>query len=318
MMLSSSQTTPRIKRYDRVPVRASFSVIERHINVLLFLRRFRYADIHQIARYDGGSKDKIRRLMRDLFNAGYVDRPRSQIANIFTHHYKPTTYAITAAGELMLAKRCNLPARQLSALDTSKHRTKETIDHAIETTELMLNLYLAGRDRGFQLVDHKDLASSFPLSTRKAKRPFALPVDLDGVRHHIIPDRLFAFIDAKGEHHYFAVEIDRGSMPVERSFDSASSYGAKLPLYLTAFHSGLHSTFWGFKRFRILTVTPSERRIETMIKSASSIKLDGSSEQSAKVPSGLFLFTTPERLRSASPLDTVWTDVKGRRVELSL
>lgn len=316
-MPTSSQIAPRTRRYDRAPVRPNFSILDRHVNVLLFLRRFRYADIHQIARYDGGSKDKIRRLMRDLFNAGYVDRPRSQITNIFTHHYKPTTYAITAAGELMLAKRCNLPARQLSALDTSKRRTRESIDHSVETTEFMLKFFLAGRDRDCLLVDHKDLASSFPIATRKAKRPFALPVDLDGVRHHIIPDRLFAFIDAKGEHHNFAVEIDRGKMPVDRSFDTASSYGAKLPLYLTAFNSGLHARVWGFKRFRILTVTPSERRIETMIKSANAIKLDASG-QSLKVPSGLFLFTTPERLRSQSPLDTVWTDVKGRRVDLSL
>ena len=73
-----------------------------------------------------------------------------------------------------------------------------------------------------------------------------------------------------------------------RQLVGKSSFRRKLLGYYQLWREGLHTSQWGFKAFRVLTVTPSEKRIENMI----AVQKEIVGEQG----SNLFLFTTPNRL----------------------
>ena len=88
-----------------------------------------------------------------------------------------------------------------------------------------------------------------------------------------------------------------------RQLAGKSSFRRKLLGYYQLWREGLHTRQWDFKAFRVLTVTPSEKRIENMI----AVQREIVGEQG----SNLFLFTTPKRLREKSPLADVWVSGKG-------
>ena len=93
-----------------------------------------------------------------------------------------------------------------------------------------------------------------------------------------------------------------------RQLVGKSSFRRKLLGYYQLWKEGLHTSQWGFKAFRVLTVTPSEKRIENMI----AVQKEIVGEQG----SNLFLFTTPKRLAEKSPLADVWVTGKGAQTAL--
>ena len=64
------------------------------------------------------------------------------------------------------------------------------------------------------------------------------------------------------------LEADRGTMPVERAQHDASSIARKLYAYAMTWKTGIHRSRFGISRVRVLTVTTSESRCES-IRSAS-------------------------------------------------
>jgi len=63
----------------------------------------------------------------------------------------------------------------------------------------------------------------------------------------------------------FMVEIDRGTMPVVRSNFEQTSFERKMRAYLTAHAAKQHEQRFGWKTFRVLTVTTDEYRMQSMI-----------------------------------------------------
>ena len=60
------------------------------------------------------------------------------------------------------------------------------------------------------------------------------------------------------------VEIDRGTMPVTRSSPAQTSFERKMRAYLDAHAARLHQRHFGWKAFRVLTVTTDAGRQENM------------------------------------------------------
>ena len=92
----------------------------------------------------------------------------------------------------------------------------------------------------------------------------------------VIPDDLFALVFDDGTASYFLVEIDRGQMPVRRGERSREEviagkrrtrtyYMAKLATYYHGWRQRRHVEQFGVEQLRVLTVTTSEKRIETML-----------------------------------------------------
>ena len=333
----------RRRRFQRDPEQVALNVTDRHVRIIAFVARFRFASFTQIAVFDGGSEQKVHRICRALFDAGYLDRPLGQITNVWAQCYKPIVYALAERGAELLEERLALNPKHLDWQLKNERAGNVFIEHAVATTELVLAFLIAARERGYALQDHRDLLPAFPLDTRRAKNPFALSVQLDGETQRIVPDRLFSLVHEPSVSRYnYALEIDRGTMPIDRlSFASRenSRFAAKLPVYLTAHLAQLYKTWWNFDRLRILTIAPNEARISNMIAAANAIDLPepevaanidkdrkgntkvkaaDTKQRSGKAPPGLFLFTTPERLATKSPLEAVWTNLNGELVELGV
>jgi len=83
-----------------------------------------------------------------------------------------------------------------------------------------------------------------------------------------VPDGLFGIEYSSGEkkaYRFFAVEADRGTMPISRSNGSQTSYLGKLTAYREILAHRVHKTHWGIPNLLVLTVTIGARRIqETM------------------------------------------------------
>jgi hypothetical protein len=166
-----------------------------------------------------------------------------------------------------------------------------------------------------RLIDQHELLPYLPEETRAARDPFRCPVSVrikdqrTPITIGVAPDRLFSLAFDDHTRANFALELDRGTMDVKaRRLVGKSSFRRKLIGYWNLWQEGRHTERWGFKSFRVLTITPSPKRLENMI--AAQQEIVGAKGSS------VFLFTTPERLAAKSPLAGVWISGKGEAVTL--
>jgi hypothetical protein len=119
----------------------------------------------------------------------------------------------------------------------------------------------------------------------------------------LVPDFAFGLTLAESSRRHFMVEIDRGTMPVVRS-DSfrQTSFEEKMRAYLTAHAAKQHERQFGWKTFRVLTVTTDHHRMQSMMEALRKLRVP----HSPGAP--LFFFTTRDELRAADPLTHDWRD----------
>src|SRR5260370_5753178 len=108
-------------------------------------------------------------------------------------------------------------------------------------------------------------ASRRPMQASRA--PFALRAKLAhrGVVREIsvVPDVVFGLELSDGSRRHFMVEIDRGTMPISRADFTQTSFEKKMRAYLTAHAATQHERQFGWKTFRVLTVTTDRQRMQS-------------------------------------------------------
>ena len=291
----SRPTSLRRPRFRRVEAPPPFQLTPRDLAILHAVARFRFLSSTLIIRLVGGSSQQILRRLQLLFHHGYLDRPTSQVAQLahaFDFGNRPLIYGLGRAGAHVLAE-AGIPLKEKLDWTTKNARaTAQFLAHTIETAETMIAFEGAPT-----LIDHHDLLPYLPEETREEDAPFHAPVTLN-------PDRMFSLAFEGRTRLNFALELDRGTMDIKsRQLVGKSSFRRELLGYYQLWKEGLHTSLWGFKAFRVLTVTPSEKRIENMI----AVQREIVGEQG----SNLFLFTTPSRIAEKSPLADVWVTGKG-------
>jgi hypothetical protein len=122
----------------------------------------------------------------------------------------------------------------------------------------------------------------------------------------IVPDRVFALVSGKESSDrsptFFFLEADRGTMPIVRKNLFQSSFYRKLLAYEATWAKGLHRSKFGFHRFRVLTVTTSAARVESLVEACSQLKSGH----------GLFLFCDQATLQKHPDLLTLpWKTGRG-------
>jgi Replication-relaxation len=312
-----------------------FRLTERDFAILYAVARFRFLSSTLIIHLAGGSTQQILRRLQLLFHHGYLDRPPAQVAQLahaFDFGNQPFIYGLGSMGAQVLAK-AGMPV--IERLDWRTKNVRATVPffaHTIATAETMIAFDLARREIDTaRLIDHYDLIPYLPEATRDDDAPLSARVQVPLKRRDerskepkegrikkrtpksltigIFPDRLFSLFLANSTQLNFALEQDQGTMDIRsKRLVGKSSFRRKLMGYYHLWKQGLHTDRWGFKSFRLLTVTPSEKRIENMIAVQREIVGDQGSN--------LFLFSTPKRLQEKSPLADVWVSGKGETVSL--
>jgi hypothetical protein len=306
-----------LKRLSRPETPPSFRLTDRDRDILLFVALARCATSEQVARRVGGSPRGVGCRLKLLFRAGYLDRPVHQhtyLASFFDEGNRPLVYALGRKGARLLAEDGAPVDDRLDWTTKNKRATAPFLAHTVEVAEAMLGFrFPAHESDGPELIDHAELIPLMPEETRAKRDPFKLSVE---IKHNhkpitiaVVPDRLFSFAFVDGTRMNFALELDRGTMDIKaKRLVGKSSFRKKIIGYFNAWAQKRHTETWGFKSFRVLTVTPSEKRLANMLKAQQDVTKGSAS--------GLFLYTTREQLAVHGPYAPVWTTSKADGISL--
>lgn len=311
-MATSPSRRPRFRRASE-PL--AFRLTDGDVEIVRLLARHRFLRSTHIAALVGRSPDRVNdRLMR-LFHAGYVDRPRAQLDRYPDRGSAPMVYALANGGARLLAER-----HDFSFTSSDWSRKNETagrpfIEHQLEIMDFYVALQIATRERKeVALIHPYELMASFPRPSADSRDPFALRVKLQegGVAHDIglVPDLAFGLRFPDGSRRCFFVEIDRGTMPVSRSDIRQTSFERKMRAYLAVHATRQHERQFGWKTFRVLTVTTEPARLQSMMDA-----LRGIAASPSPGP-GLFWFAVRDELRANDPLHHAWRDGGCRSVSV--
>jgi hypothetical protein len=313
--MSTNAEAARRPRFRRVAEPPPFRVTEGDLAILAAVARHRFVRSTQIARLVGRSLDRTNRRLHFLFHAGYLDRPRAQLDRFPVDGSAHMVYALAAAGARLL-KAHEQPAPSINRSSKNHSALRPFIEHQLEISEFHVRMHeAASNSNTVTILSPDDLATNFPASAKPRSNPLKLDVrvSLEGRMRDmaVIPDTLIGFRFIDGSRRCFAVEIDRGTMPVTRKKIEETSFALKMRLYLAAYAAAQHEQRWGWKAFRVLTLTTDANRMQTMIDALRKLPM-----QRGPGPA-LFFFSTQDQLRSADPLRNIWRDGAGRLVTLT-
>jgi|SRR5665213_302207 len=265
----------RLPRFERAIV-APMQLTQRDRQIIRLVHRHRFLSSRQIIALVGDSQLQVLRRLKLLYHHGFLERPRAQL-----HYYdrpgtRPIVYGLSGKGGMLLKQELgDIP------LWSEKNRGIGQIflDHALLVSETMVSLELACRKHGIRLLYEDEL--DLPV----VKQPFQWRVKIQGgMNLGVIPDRVFAleYRDASGQvqRTYFFLEADRGTMPVVRTNLVQTSFQRKLLAYEATWTNKVHQRYLGIPRFRVLTITASAARVQSLLAACSTLKRSH----------GLFLF----------------------------
>jgi hypothetical protein len=304
--------TPQFKRLSRPDNPPPFRLTDRDLEILRMVARYRFMTSEQVVRYltmldPTTSGQHILRRLQSLFYHCYLDRPEHQKLQLSTFGH--LVYGLGREGARLIAD--DVPHINPYLEWTTKNARASTphILHTLETTEMLLHVERACRERGdVHLLDHFDCIPYFPTPTHDLTDPFRLRVTVQhegqSLALNAIPDRLVSLVRRDNHRYNFCIEIDRATMSVAaRRLSGKSSFARKVRTYFAAWQQDRHREQWGFHGFRVLTVTPSENRIKGML----TVQRKITNNRAA----AMFLYTTPERIAQHGGFAPIWISADG-------
>ncbi len=263
----------RLPRFNSAPAVAPMQLTERDRAIIQWVREHRLLRSSHLVSLAGGSQQQVLRRLQLLYHHGFLERPRTQIEFYYQGGSRSIVYGLGKEGASLL----NQTARGKSPFLRSGGKPPSVgrlfFEHTLFVSDIMVGLELACRKaEGIRLLAGEEL----PI-TGGGQKTFKLRVKVNSqVSLGIIPDRVFALASDdespdRSPTVYF-LEADRGTMPIVRTNLSQTSFYRKLLAYQAAWSQGLHRSQCGIHRFRVLTVTTSAERVESMIAACSQLK----------------------------------------------
>ena len=290
------------KRLDLTP---------RDLAIFELLERYRYLRSTFIHAFVGGaSETRFKERLGDLYHeGGYLNRPERQWE---TAHSRcmPVVYENGERAREVLAMHGRL-AERCPHMPYGASGAGRQFAHSLMICEVLAAIELATvADPNLRFIAWPEILAKAPEAVRNSNYPLRLPVPsspaFSGKRaawngRFVVPDGLFGLeylVRDEKSYRFFALEVDRGTMPVRRSNGAQSSYLGKLLAYRGIVEGSGHKYGLGIPNLLVLTVTTSEPRKASMM-SALSEEVGGNA---------LFLFkavpgsTPSERGRHGSDL----------------
>jgi DNA-binding Lrp family transcriptional regulator len=291
---------PRFNRSAKVP---SIRLTPRDREILQHIHRHRFLRSDHLAVLLPGSPQQILRRLQRLYHHGFLERPRCQI-DYYQSGSRRMAYGIGNKGAASLKRELALPYHRLDW--GQKNRvTRLFLEHALLVSDVMVALEVTRRNKtDVRLITSDEI--KLPGDTGRKREPFQWTVNIGGhINCGIIPDRVFGleFTDKSGRKNssWFFLEADRATMPVRRAGLDRSSFYRKLLAYEATWKQNIHRTRFGWRRFRVLTVTTGEERMDHLIEACRNLKHGH----------GMFLFTHAGSLSSCLDLFSLrWQTVR--------
>lgn len=302
----------RRPRFRRAPEPPAFRVTDDDMIIIRLLARHRFLRSTHIAALVGRSLDRTNDRLSRLFHTGYIDRPRAQLDYYPTSGSAPMVYALADLGARLLTHRDGITFANIECSRKNREAGRPFIEHQLEIVDFQVALERAARDRtDIRLIHSDELIAAFPEKTRNMRNPLLLRVSVSHNGNTYDIDLVFGLQFPDGSRRCFMVEIDRGTMPISRADLKQTSFERKIRGYLTAHAAKQHLISYGWKTFRVLTVTTDQQRARTMQETLRQLHIPNSPGHS------LFFFATRSALRASDPLAHSWHDGNGREVKLT-
>ena len=284
IMTLSSMSKPRLKKFVRAEVADPLRLQPRDIDLLRSVGEFRFLNTPQIlALHKGGKRNLLRRLS-SLFQHGYLDRPESQTsARLLSAHM---VYALGRKGAELLSKDAE-EREGIYRRVREAERTLPIIAHSQMISQFRICLTLAKQESGAKILRWSQ-GQELKEMLRKVL----------GENPALVPDAFFTILHDGDEINFF-LEADRGTMDTARFVN-------KLKIYWSWKSNDRLKEKLRLSRFRVLTLTPSKGRSD-------SLRNAGKSGDPAGTGSLMFLFApeTEYSLATAKKiLEPVWKSPK--------
>jgi hypothetical protein len=302
----------------------TFSITPRIIAILAACDRFGFLSSEQIWQLDGGSKQKLTRILQKCTEAGLLVQPQGQRpVGIKFFDVRPRAFGLTKLGARVLSD-AGVPV-DLSLDRTSRNRRAVLLQHTIEVADAMFHFDAACAAHGsLRVIDQHHVRELLPAAARELRKPFSLstrvlPSDFPHLAKIIKeptdiavePDRLFLLARPDATGWSAALEVDRGHESVfAHRFKGKTSFARKQLAYYSAWRNAEITERWGdmCRAFRVLTITTSESRAKSMLTAQNQITRGAAS--------GLFLYSTFDRMKAHGPLAPIWITSKKDNVSL--
>jgi hypothetical protein len=297
---------PRLSRFKRASTFAPIQLTERDRNIIWWVHRHRFLRSRQIMALLGETSQQVLRRLQLLYHHGYLERPKAQLDYYHQGGTRHIIYGLGNKGGAFMRGKLGIARRKLSWGEKNRAIRGMFLEHAILVSDVMVALELACRE-----TRHIRLLMEDGLLMGKKRQPFQWQVRMSrGPSLGVIPDRFFAleFQDQNGgsQRVYYFLEADRGTMPVTRRTLSQTSFYRKLIAYEATWFQSIHRTKLGLNRFRVLTVTTSAARLQSLLDTCSRLKRGH----------GLFLFADRSILEKPSDIfSPIWKS--GRQGEIA-
>ena len=290
----------RLPRFRRAPEPPAFRLTDDDVEIVRQLARHRFLRSTHIAALVGRSLDRTNDRLSRLFHAGYIDRPRAQLDYYPTSGSFPLVYALADRGARLLIERDGIDFANVEWSRKNREAGRPFIEHQLAIVDFYVALQHAMRGRAdVRLIEPDEIIAALPDRARTARNPFSLKVKVPqrGVvrERGIVPDLVFGLMPRDGSRRYFMVEIDRGTMPVVRSNFMQTSFEQKMRAYLIAHAAKQHERHFGWKTFRVLTVTTDDHRMRSMMEALQRLRVPHSPGPS------LFFFSMRDELPCGRP-----------------
>lgn len=242
----------------------------RDLAIFELLERYRYLRSTFIHAFVGGaSETRFKERLGHLYHeGGYLNRPPEQW-KIAGSRYVPVVHENTDAARRALAESgCASDGRQGSSAGGVAVGNRQ-FAHTLMTCEVLASIELtAAADPHLRFISSAEILAKAPEATQNSPHPLRFPRCRSGETGFVVPDGFFGLeyaINGKKSYRFFALEIDRATMPVVRSRRDQTSYLAKLMAYRDVLASEAYKSHLGLPNLLILTVTTSERHKSNMM-----------------------------------------------------
>ena len=145
-------------------------------------------------------------------------------------------------------------------------------DHDRTAGYVLASLALGARETGIRFIPWLEVLSRprCPTLAREADNPLAIPYELNGERHTLIPDALFGLQYAQGAC-FFALEIDMGTEQHKESDRKSVTLRQKFRAYRAVMRDRVFTSRFGLPALHVLMVTPGVVRMRNMMETAARI-----------------------------------------------
>ena len=306
-------------------------LMERDVAILRHVHHNRFVTTDQIIRaMDGwGGKSWNKRKTQDrlykLYHNGYLDLPQCQIQDWKLGRPREYVYGLGNRGADELNIRLGVRRMKVDWKDKNYTFKLYPLKHTLLVSEVAVSLEVDARRKGrVRPIWLDEITAGMPAGERRTQpdrwdveidRPHADPKEV-----RLVPDKIFGIehVDrpAPNRVHFF-LEADLRTESIYRTSPNQVSFAEKLTAYRASFLAWKREVDAGlpplrpyaFHGFRMLTVTWSPERIDSMVAHVQKLSAKGR---------GLFLFTDIPTLTAYKDriLSLPWKSGAGERVRI--